>query len=236
MSAQVRTETAGAHSHLYRQHSTQLQQLQKGCKANWLYACQSKPLAEMLSFRISIGLAVSSAAVEARGIPFSYKCRFHISVISPCCSVALSVSRRSAVVVALSLATKRVSCSTAACQHQTCLFAWQQPLIISRTGWQQEIRQSFAKQHCDQSVDPEWHMGRICFGGRSPIAFLVSTSVHAVQDLEGRPNLLQRRRRKKRRKRRSQSRANQAMKWPLKHGQNGPNGKPIFGMLIATSG
>jgi len=134
LSAQVRTETAGAHTHLYRQHSTQLQQLHKGCKANWLYACQSKPLAEMLSFRISIGLAVSSAAVEARSIPFSYKCRFHIIVISPCCSVALSVSRRSAVVVALSLATKRVSRSTAACQHQTCLFAWQQPLIISRTG------------------------------------------------------------------------------------------------------
>ncbi len=60
-------------------------------------------------------------------------------------------------------------------------------------------------------------------------ATLVSTSLHAEQGLEGHPSLLQRRRRKRRRKRRSQSRASQAMKWPLKHGQNGPNGKPIFG-------
>ncbi len=80
-------------------------------------------------------------------------------------------------------------------------------------------------------------MGRLdILNGIKSDATLASTSLHAVQGLEGHPSLLQRRRRKKRRKRRSQSRASQAMKWPLKHAQNGPNGKQIFGILVVTSG
>lgn len=189
-------------------------------------------------------IAVSSTAVNARSTQYSFEDRLaqhgHFAVLF--CS---SVSRCSAVLVAssLSLATKRVSRSTAACQHLTCLFAWQQPPIISRTGliisricWQKRSGRLLLNSISDQAVWPKWYMGRTSFGGRSPIAFLVSTSVHAVQDLEGRPSLLQRRRRKKRRKRRSQSRASQAMKWPLKRGQNAPNGKPTFGISITTSG
>ena len=171
-------------------------------------------------------------------------------VISPCCSVALSVSRRSAVLVAfsLSLATKRVSRSTAACQQQTgtnmplCLAATthnQQDWSHNQQEWlAEQIRQSFAKQRYRPGRLAPSGIHRLCFGdilnGIKSDATLVSTSVHAVQGLEGLPSLLPRRRRKKRRKRRSQSRASQAMKWPLKHGQNGLNGKPTFGILLAS--
>ncbi len=128
--------TTGAHTHLYRQHSTQLRQLKKRWMQRQLVIrlSQPRPLAEMCSFRISIEFTVSSAAVKARSIQQGRGANLHSIVVSPCCSVALSVPRRCAVLVGPSLAPKRVSCSIAACQHQTCLFAWQVLLITSRTG------------------------------------------------------------------------------------------------------
>ena len=164
---------------------------------------------------------------------------WHSMVTSSCCSVCSKTPHS----LGKSQPESGHKESVAACQHQSCLFALQQQLIISRTDLTIS-RNGQQNRSCRDFVNtrlfgPKCCMGRVSFGdilnGIKPDATLESTSLHAAQALEGRPSLLQKRRRKKRRKKRSQSRASQAMKWPLKRGQNGPNGKPILGILIATS-
>ena len=119
LSAQARTKTTGAHTHVYRQHLTQLQQPKKvNVRPIGHTLVKIKPLAEVSAFMISITWRSAQHAIQLRG---------------QACTVCFK-TQRSLGSSSLSLAIKRVSRSTAACQHQTCIFAWQQPLMISRTG------------------------------------------------------------------------------------------------------